>query len=92
MEVPFDLAGRLRRMAGNMIDPYRLVIGRLHAAAAADAKARERIYAECRAHVAATCSAAGLGEGERGKALAALEKVIRRQEMQALYEESLNGG
>ncbi|MBZ0262433.1 MAG: hypothetical protein K8F90_17750 [Hyphomicrobiales bacterium] len=71
----------------NAMDLVRLVFDRLHAAGSPDAYARERIYTECHAQVAATCS----DEGEREKALAALEKVIRRQEMQALYEESLDG-
>jgi hypothetical protein len=69
-----------------VIDPYRLVFDRLHAAGSPDANARERIYAECRAQVAAACA----DEGKRGKALAALEKIIRRQEMQALYEQSIH--
>ncbi len=71
-----------------MIDPYRLVFDRLHAEGAPDAQRREQIYAECRAHVIAVHP----GEVDRIKVLEAVEKVIRRQEMQALYEESLDGG
>jgi len=65
-----------------------MVFDRLHEAAAPDAVAREAIYAACRAEVAAGHADAG----ERELALAALEKVIRRQEVQALYEESLTRG
>ena len=68
------------------MDHYRLVFDKLLAAGLPDAEARERIYAECRAQVSAACPDAQA----RDKALAALEKVIRRQEMQALHEERLN--
>ncbi|MDP4034170.1 MAG: hypothetical protein Q8P60_15215 [Pseudorhodobacter sp.] len=69
------------------MDPYRLLFDKLLAAGLPDAAARESIYAGCRAEVAAAYT----DEIMREKALAALEKVIRRQEVQALYEESLNG-
>jgi len=67
------------------MDLVRLVFERLAAAGSPDAQARAAIYADCRALVAAAHADAG----ERDKTLAALEKVIRRQEMQALYEETL---
>lgn len=70
-----------------LMEPFRLVFDRLTAAGHPDASARERIYAECRKEVAALY----LDGREAEKALALLEKVIRRQEMQALYEERLNG-
>ncbi len=69
------------------MDLVRLVFDRLHAAGMPDAARRAAIYDECRAEVAA-------GHPEdpaRQKALAELEKVIRRQEMQALHEENLRG-
>ncbi len=69
------------------MDLIRLVFDRLSAAGSPDEAARKRIYEECRAEVAALHSDAP----SRAKALEELEKVIRRQEMQALYEEGLNG-
>lgn len=70
------------------MDLVRLVSDRLHAAGSPDARGRAAIYADCRALVAA----AHADTAERDKELAALEKVIRRQEMQALYEETLKPG
>lgn len=70
-----------------MIEPYRLVFDRLASAESPNATTRERIYDACRAEVAGAC----ITEIEQEKALSALEKAIRRQEIQALYEESLNG-
>jgi hypothetical protein len=67
------------------VDLVRLVFDRLSVAGSPDSEGRAAIYAGCRAHVAAMHAAAA----EREKALAELEKVIRRQESQALYEESL---
>ena len=67
-----------------MADYIRMVFDRLHAAGEPDASARERIYAECRAEIAA----AHADEKTREKELEKLEKVIRRQEMQAIYEET----
>jgi hypothetical protein len=67
------------------MDFVRLVFDRLNAAGSPDADGRAAVYAECRAFTAA----AHANAAERETALAALEKVIRRQEMQALYEESL---
>lgn len=68
------------------MDPYRLVFDRLNAAGLPDAEARELVYAECRAQVTAAYADPVLRE----RALAELEKVIRRNEVQALYEERLN--
>lgn len=70
------------------MDFVRLVFDRLHAAGSPDTEARAAIYAECRVHV----TAAHPHAAEREKALEALEKVIRRQEMQAVYEETLGQG
>lgn len=70
------------------MDLIRLVFDRLTIAGSPDADERARIYADCRIEVAN----AHLDEDGRAKALAELEKVIRRQEMQALYEESLRRG
>jgi hypothetical protein len=68
------------------MDNYTLwVFSRLSAAGTPTADEREQIYAFCREEVAV----AWPDEAQRSKALAELEKVIRRQEMQALYEESL---
>lgn len=67
-------------------DYVRLVFERLAAAGAPDATGREAIYADCRAQVAAAHDDAA----RRATELEALEKVIRRQEMQAIYEETLN--
>ena len=69
------------------MDYIRLVFDKLLAAGTPDEAARAAIYAECRASVGATHADAK----ERETALEALEKVIRRQEMQAVYEESLDG-
>jgi len=69
------------------MDSFRLVFDKLHAAGLPDANARERIYAECREEVQAAYTA----KDERDRALIELDKVIRRQEMQALHEESLHG-
>lgn len=68
-----------------MTDDTRLVFERLHAAGSPGATERERIYALCREEVARRHADAPARE----RALEKLEKVIRRQEMQALYEESL---
>lgn len=70
------------------MDFIRLVFDRLHAAGTPDAEARAAIYDACRADVAAAHTDAAA----RDKALEALEKVIRRQEMQAVYEETLGRG
>lgn len=70
-----------------MSDHTRLVFDALLAAGSPDADERERIYTECRADVADAIA----DEAARTKALEALEKVIRRQEMQAIYEEGLGG-
>lgn len=67
------------------MDYTRLVFDRLHAAGPPDSEERQRIYQQCRDDI--SCSVA---EAERVSALEKLEKVIRRQEMQALYEESHN--
>jgi acetyl-CoA carboxylase carboxyltransferase component len=67
------------------MDLVRLVFDRLYAAGSPDAEARAAIYADCRARVAAMHADAMA----RAKALDRLETVIRRQEMQALYEEGL---
>ena len=68
-----------------MQDYTRMVFDRLTAAGAPEAKEREKIYAACRDEVAAEWP----DPDYREKELEALEKVIRRQEMQAIYEESL---
>lgn len=68
-----------------MSDPTRLVFDALHAAGSPDAAQRARIYEHCRAQVAARYS----DTASRERALEALEKVIRRQETQAFYEEGL---
>lgn len=65
-----------------MSDYTRMVWGALDAAGSPDAEERARIYEACRAQVA--------GEHADKDALERLEKVIRRQEMQAIYEETLN--
>lgn len=67
------------------MDLVRLVFDRLCAAGTPDDKQRAAIYQDCRALVAAAHD----DTAERERALAALEKVIRRQEMQALYEQTL---
>ena len=67
------------------MDLVRLVFDRLCVTGSPDSEGRAAIYADCRARVAAMHTEAA----EREKALAELEKVIRRQELQALYEESL---
>ena len=64
----------------------RMLFDRLSAAGRPAAAGRERIYEDCRREVAAL----DLDEAARSKALESLEKVIRRQEMQALYEDTLN--
>lgn len=69
------------------MDYTRLVFDRLLAAGTPDADQRSAIYIQCRAEVAA----AHEDEAIRSHELEKLEKVIRRQEMQALFEES-NGG
>lgn len=69
-----------------MNDYTRLVFEALGAAGSPDAAGRARIYAECRARVAGGYSDAA----ERATALEALEKVVRRQEMQAIHEEGLD--
>jgi hypothetical protein len=68
------------------MDYTRLVFDRLLAAGKPTAAEREDIYQACRSEVAALAN----DEAARAKALAALEKVIRRQEMQAIYEETLD--
>lgn len=70
-----------------MSDYIRMVFDALHAAGSPDADERARIYAGCRAEVAGRFT----DEAPRATALEALEKVIRRQEMQAIYEEGLGG-
>lgn len=70
-----------------MSDYTRMVFDALHAAGSPDAEARARIYEACRADVAGGTA----DETARAKALEALEKVICRQEMQAIYEEGLGG-
>lgn len=67
------------------MDFIRFVFDRLAIAGSPDADERARIHAECRNEVAT----AHLDEGKRARAMAQLEKVIRREEMPALYEESL---
>ena len=69
------------------MDLVRLVFDRLDAAGMPDAAGRAAIYDACRAEGAARHPE----ERERQQALAALEKVIRRQEMQALHEENHGG-
>jgi hypothetical protein len=67
-------------------DYIRLVCDRLVAAGSPNAEARKAIYAACRAIVAAKFTDGSRRESE----LERLEKAIRRQEMQAIYEETLN--
>ncbi|MEZ5853027.1 MAG: hypothetical protein R3D68_20525 [Hyphomicrobiaceae bacterium] len=67
------------------MDLFRYVFDRLSEAGRPDAAARACIYDQCRAEIAARHA----GQPSHDKTLANLEKVIRRQEMQALYEESL---
>lgn len=69
------------------MDYTRLVFDRLAATGIPDSSAREGIYAQCRAEV----TAAYPDEKSRAKALGQLEKAIRRQEMQARYEEAISG-
>ena len=71
-----------------MSDYIRMVFEALDAAGSPDAAGRARVYAECRARVAGRFADAA----ERATALEALEKVVRRQEMQAIYEEGLGDG
>ena len=66
------------------IDFFRLVYDRSACAGTPDSEARAVIYAECRAWVRSSHA----DTATRESALASLEKVIRRQEMQALYEET----
>ena len=68
------------------MDYTRLVFDRLNAAGPLNVAGREGLYTACRTEVAAAHADAG----ERARALDALEKVIRRQEMQAIYEETLD--
>lgn len=70
-----------------MSDYTRLVFDALYAAGSPDADERARIYEACRAQATGDLA----DEAARAKALDALEKVIRRQEMQAIYEEGLGG-
>lgn len=70
-----------------MSDYTRLVFDALYAAGSPDARQRARIYEDCRTQVAGRIA----DEAARAKALEALEKVIRRQEMQAIHEEGLSG-
>lgn len=70
-----------------MSDYTLMVFDALLAAGSPDIHERARIYARCRAQVAGEFA----DEAARVKALDALEKVIRRQEMQAIYEEGLGG-
>jgi len=67
------------------MDYVRLVFDRLLAAGTPTPEERASIYAACRAEVADAWGDAA----RRTTELEALEKAIRRQEMQALYEESL---
>lgn len=67
------------------MDFIRIVFDRLYSAGSPDAQERAVIYAECRDMV----TAAYANPAKLKTALEELEKVIRRQEMQALYEESL---
>ena len=60
-----------------------MVFDALHAAGAPHTGERARIYQSCRDRVALEFA----GQADRAKALEALEKVIRRQEMQAIYED-----
>lgn len=68
------------------MDYVRLVFDALNNAGAPDAEARAALYAACRLQVSAQFETPSAQE----RALADLEKVIRRQEMQALYEDSMN--
>jgi len=68
------------------MDYTRWVFEVLNNAGAPDAEARAVLYADCRQQVAAQHEMPAAKE----QALEDLEKAIRRQEMQALYEESLN--
>ena len=70
------------------MDYTRMVFDRLSARGAPDAAAREQIYQACRDEVAV----AHTDPDARALELEKLEKVIRRQEMQALHEESLTRG
>jgi hypothetical protein len=74
--------------SASTMDVIRMVFDRLHAAGTPDDAEREQIYAACRAEVAASHSDAAMRE----RALTALEKAIRRQDMQALYEETIRAG
>lgn len=64
----------------------RMLFDRLLAAGKPTAAERERIYEDCRKEVAALAK----DDSARVKALDSLEKAIRRQEMQALYEDTLD--
>lgn len=64
------------------MDYYRLVFDKLLAAGTPDNNQREQIYNDCRLEVKAKTPLNKLEEE-----LKKLEKVIVRQEMQALYEE-----
>ncbi len=66
------------------MDYIRLVFDVLHNAGTPDAEARAALYATCREQVAAQFET----PSAKAQALEDLEKVIRRQEMQALYEDS----
>lgn len=70
-----------------MSDYTRMVFDALHLAGSPDADERARIYQKCRDQVISEFD----GEADRTTALEALEKVIRRQEMQAIYAEGLGG-
>lgn len=68
-----------------MTDHTRMVFDRLQAAGTPDAQQRASIYEHCRSEIAAAYK----DPLARADALERLEKVIRRQEMQALYEETM---
>lgn len=70
----------------NNLDYTRAIFDRLMAEGNPVAARRQEIYQEFRARVAAEHAQDG---SARERALVALEKVIRRQEMQAIYEEGL---
>jgi len=68
-----------------MTDYTRMIFDLLLAAGTPDAQERAAIYEKCRKEVAE----AHAEPQARTDALERLEKVIRRQEMQAIYEDTL---
>lgn len=77
--------GQEKYIEARTMDFTRLVFDRLLAAGRPSESERDGIYAQCREEVLKTYA----DKPDFAEALQKLEKVIRRQEMQALYEDGL---